>query len=50
MKFNDYRNADISVLAEEVLREVPEQIVGYMLMNNIKPQPIEQEMVDPQSY
>eukprot|EP00347_Sterkiella_histriomuscorum_P005523 403356292 len=38
VRFQDYRNSDISILAEEVLREMPDQIVGYMMANGIKPQ------------
>ena len=44
VKFEDYLNSDISVLAEEVLKEMPDQIVGYMLSQGIRPQ--KQEWVD----
>jgi len=37
--FNDYQS-DIGLLAEEVLREVPDQVVGYMQSKGIKPQPV----------
>ena len=40
VEFNEYKNGDISLLAEEVLREVPDQIVGYMMMKGIKPQEV----------
>ena len=39
VKFADYRNSHISVLAEEVLKEVPEQFVGYMMSRGIRPPP-----------
>lgn len=35
--FRDFKNADINRLAEEVLQEVPTQIVSYMNANKIKP-------------
>lgn len=38
VRFQDYAGRDISILAEEVLREMPDQIVGYMMANNIRPQ------------
>ena len=38
VRFKDYERANFALLAEEVLREMPDQIVGYMLANNIKPQ------------
>jgi hypothetical protein len=37
VEHNEFKNGDPGLLAEEVLREVPDQIVGYMLMNNIYP-------------
>ena len=37
MRFQDFSNSDISILAEEVLKEVPDQIVGYMMSKGIKP-------------
>jgi hypothetical protein len=37
VRFMDYMDRDVSVLAEEVLREMPEQIVSYMMANNIQP-------------
>ena len=39
VKFADYRERHISVLAEEVLKEVPDQFVGYMTSRDIKPPP-----------
>ena len=36
VKFEDYKNAGLSALAEEVLKEVPEQVVSYLSMNEIK--------------
>jgi hypothetical protein len=38
--FNDYKNGDLSILAEEVLREVPDQFVGYMLSKGIQANPL----------
>lgn len=38
MEFKDFNGADLSQLAEEVLREVPDQLVGYMVQNKIKPE------------
>lgn len=40
VQFNDFKHGDIGLLAEEVLREVPEQLVSYMLSKGIKPQPV----------
>ena len=40
VEFNNYKNGDISLLAEEVLKEVPDQMVGYMMMKNILPAPV----------
>jgi hypothetical protein len=37
VRFKDYLNSDISRLAEEVLKEMPDQIVGYMMANGVKP-------------
>lgn len=34
VKFNDYIN-DVTYLHEDVLREVPNQLVSYMINNNI---------------
>ncbi|CAI2362928.1 unnamed protein product [Moneuplotes crassus] len=39
VEFNNYSN-DISYLHEDVLREVPGQLVSYMANNNIAPNPI----------
>jgi hypothetical protein len=33
--------SDISLLAEEVLRELPDQLVGYMMSKNIMPNKLE---------
>ena len=35
VKFKKYSNQGAHVLAEKVLKEVPEQLVGYMQMKNI---------------
>ena len=42
VEFNDFKQgrADIGLLAEEVLKEVPDQLVGYMMSQGIKPQMI----------
>ena len=37
VKFLDYNKGGIAQLAEEVLKEMPDQIVSYMLANGIKP-------------
>jgi hypothetical protein len=37
VRFKDYLSSDISVLAEEVLKEMPDQIVNYMQSKGIKP-------------
>jgi len=37
VKFADFTAKGMSALAEEVLKELPDQIVGYMLANGIKP-------------
>ena len=39
MEFDQFVNGDMSYLAEEVLKEVPDQLVGYMLQKGIKPNP-----------
>ena len=39
VKFADYREGHISVLAEEGLKEIPTQLVGYMMNRNILPPP-----------
>ena len=36
VKFNEFRNASRQALAEEVLEEVPEQVISYLVQNNIK--------------
>ena len=46
VKFMEYQRTDISVLAEEVLKELPEQIVGYMMSKGIKPNKLEWNNVD----
>ena len=38
VKYADYAGRDISLLAEEVLRELPDQVVGYMLSKGIRPE------------
>lgn len=40
VKFNDYKERDLSMLADEVLKEVPDQLVEYMQQKKIKPNPI----------
>ncbi len=40
VEFNEFKNGDLGLLAEEVLQEVPDQIVGYMLSKGIKPAPL----------
>ena len=40
VEFNNYKN-DVTYLHEDVLREVPGQLVQYMLNNRIPPKPIE---------
>ncbi|KAL9649914.1 hypothetical protein ABK040_011387 [Willaertia magna] len=37
--FNNYKNAHPSLLAKEVLAEVPTQFLSYMQQHNIKPKP-----------
>lgn len=37
MKFADFSHQGMAALAEEVLKELPDQIVGYMMANGIKP-------------
>ena len=44
VEFNKY-TSDISYLHEDVLKEVPRQLVSYMTMNGIQPQPIEHAMI-----
>lgn len=46
VKFKDYSHADISVLASEVLKELPDQLVGYMLSKGVKPLKLEWVNVD----
>jgi len=36
VKFNDYRHGSKQALAEQVLEEVPEQVVSYLVQNKIK--------------
>jgi hypothetical protein len=36
VEFNKYKN-NVALLAEEVLKEVPEQLVGYMTTKGIRP-------------
>ncbi len=41
VEFNNFKdNGDLSLLAEEVLKEVPDQFVEYMISKKIMPQPI----------
>ena len=35
VKFNDFRHGSRQALAEEVLEEVPEQVISYLVQNNI---------------
>ena len=37
VKFKKYSNAGAHVLAEKVLKEVPEQLVAYMQMKGVQP-------------
>ena len=48
VRFNDYANGKLGVagLAEEVLKEMPDQIVSYMLANKIMPKKLEWHSVD----
>lgn len=39
VEFNEFKHNSV-LLAEEVLREVPEQLVSYMVTNKIKAKPI----------
>ena len=41
VKFQDYATLSPAVLAEVVLKEIPEQLVSFMLANNIMPAPTE---------
>lgn len=36
VKFNEFRNSSKQALAEEVLEEVPDQVISYLVQNNIK--------------
>lgn len=36
VKFNDYAHRGFQAISEEVLREVPDQVVDYLVKNNIK--------------
>jgi uncharacterized protein with GYD domain len=36
--FNEFKNGELNLLAEEVLREVPDQVVGFMVMKGISPE------------
>ena len=40
VQFNDFKGGDIGLLAEEVLKEVPDQLVGYMMSRGIAPNPM----------
>lgn len=37
VEFNQFKSGELSLLAEEVLKEVPDQIVSYMIMKGIEP-------------
>ena len=38
VEFNEFKNnGDLGMLAEEVLKEVPEQFVDYMIQKKIMP-------------
>lgn len=36
VKFNDFKDDDIATLSEEVLKEVPEQVVSFLMHNKIQ--------------
>ncbi len=38
VEFKDFNPQELSQLAEEVLKEIPDQLIGYMQMKGIKPQ------------
>eukprot|EP00349_Pseudokeronopsis_sp_Brazil_P008657 CAMPEP_0202965616 /NCGR_PEP_ID=MMETSP1396-20130829/9525_1 /ASSEMBLY_ACC=CAM_ASM_000872 /TAXON_ID= /ORGANISM="Pseudokeronopsis sp., Strain Brazil" /LENGTH=72 /DNA_ID=CAMNT_0049688383 /DNA_START=1395 /DNA_END=1613 /DNA_ORIENTATION=+ len=38
VEFNQFKESELNQLAEEVLEEVPEQVVSYMIANSIKAQ------------
>ena len=44
VEFNKY-SEDITYLHEDVLREIPRQMVSYMSMNGIRPQPNEHAVI-----
>jgi hypothetical protein len=48
VKFSDYQSGKmgISALAEEVLKEMPDQIVGYMMTHGIQPNKVQWANVD----
>lgn len=46
VEFRDYKGGDLHTLSEEVLKEVPDQVVGYMMMKGIKPQKNDWRPVD----
>ena len=35
VKYNDFKQAGINILSEEVLQEVPEQVISYLVANQI---------------
>jgi Copine len=39
VEFNEHKGQDLGRLAEEVLKEVPDQLVGYMMSKGIEPKP-----------
>jgi len=49
VEFNKY-SSDVTLLHEDVLREVPDQVVRYMMMNGIKPSPVQHDIARPASY
>jgi predicted lipoprotein len=36
VKYNDFKNAGYHALSEEVLRELPDQVVSYLMHNKIE--------------
>lgn len=45
VKFNNYLN-DVTYLHEDVLREVPGQLVSYMMQNGILVNPVDHEDIN----
>lgn len=46
VEFKDFITKGQNALAEEVLAEVPDQLVDYMMQNQIAPQPVQQMSAD----